>query len=113
MEHVAVSQECIDILKDRSTFSRIAQEMLDDIEPLHKDLSSLLHGENATTGIVRAKGLPHTGGTPSRAISEPPTIGASEEYSATVTATIQRAIDLLGNPFHYERKFEFEDFQDD
>jgi hypothetical protein len=54
LEDLVASQECINILNERSTFSRIAQEMLDDIGSLNDDLSTLLHGENAITRSVMA-----------------------------------------------------------
>lgn len=113
MEDLAVSQECIDILKDRSASSRIAEETLEDIGSLHNDLSALVREKSQANRATLNQGLSGANiNQPSR-VREPAVVEAGEQYTVAVTNAIQKAIDLVGNPFRYERRFEFEDFRDD
>lgn len=111
-EDLRISQECIGMLNDRSALSRMAEEMLNDYGSLHQRLVTLIRRSTEATHAVTDKGLPVTSGYLSSVTSEPPQAEPDQEYTTAITDAIRQAIDLVGNPFRYERKFEFEDIRD-
>lgn len=110
-EDLAISQECIVILKDRSAVSRMTDEMLKDFGSLHQDLIILVRGKAAATQTTTDDELSSTDNNLPTGNKELLRDEPDKDYSTTVTNAIRKAIDLVGNPFRYERKFEFEDIR--
>jgi hypothetical protein len=110
-EDLTISQECIGILKGRSAVSRIAEEMLNDFGSLHQYLITLMRGRDAATQTTADGEFSNTDDNLPTTSTEPLRDEPDQNYTTAVTDAIRKAIDLVGNPFRYERKFEFEDIR--
>lgn len=85
--------------------------MLNDFGSLHQYLITLMRGRDAATQTTGDDEISNTDNNLPVASGELLRDEPDENYTTALTDAIRKAIDLVGNPFRYERKFEFEDIR--
>ncbi|EXJ92151.1 hypothetical protein A1O3_00701 [Capronia epimyces CBS 606.96] len=112
-ETLAQSQKCINVLQSCSVADHVARSMMDIVLPLHQELLTLA---SANFSHIRQSGIyhllqnPHSAGGPdSDPRTQPDPRDVLPVRSAAIPA-MQKAIEVLGNPFGHPRRLNIDTF---
>ncbi|EXJ93934.1 hypothetical protein A1O1_02327 [Capronia coronata CBS 617.96] len=116
-------QKCIDVLQGCSLADRVARTMLDIVLPLHQDLQGLANADskqNRQSGIYNllqnphsvplSFQKPHSDNHGSDSIMAESDSNTAPRIRAAAIPAMQKAIDVLGNPFGHPRRLNIESF---
>ncbi|KAJ4535828.1 hypothetical protein HRR86_001966 [Exophiala dermatitidis] len=108
---LAHSQKCIHVLQDCSVADHVAKTMVDIVHPLHEELVTLSKTDSWQTrrsGIYDLLQNPHPEHSPDHA-TDHSTIDSQPVHPVAIPA-MQKAIDVLGNPFAHPRRLNIDSF---